>query len=353
MKKSFISACLAMSAMASSHVHACSNVSSISGPDYKVVLQEWLGCKNAPNNAEIAKYWADFGFQKSAWDDGLGWEGWCNEKLPLGKTFAAIKLLKDGWNLRVTDPKHRHALTTGAHGYASKHIEHLEFACKGSDVGTSDDANAFTDYGIFSDDETFLFRKGVGSPLVELAATIMHEARHSDLGWWSGDHVDCDKGSKADDACDETLNEGGAWAYSIAWRINYAYHGKEAAGQARLTACNNANDDISLRINKNEGLRCRTDLIDIQLPTPKCPSSRPSGTLIAQSTSSYHTSRTYFSSTATLSSSNSTSCTYSGKITTTYSTSAGSGSSTSDGTKTWPLTEWYDTYDDILPSYKY
>lgn len=352
MKRPFVSACMLLGCLVAPWVQAGCNVVDVSRADAKAVLREWLGCGSAFRQSEIEEYVDDFGFVGSTWDDGRGWENWCDEKLPLGKTFAAIKLLKDGWNLRVKDPKHRHVLTTGVYKFAKDNIDNFEFACKAEDVGADKGATGYTAWGLFTDD-TYLFKSGVNVHVTEIAQTIVHEARHSDLPLFDDGHVDCTKGDKREDACDEALNDGGPTAYGIAWKINFAYHGKEPGGQSRLTACNTANMDIQFRINRTEHLRCNPELIGILLPTPKCPDSRPSGTLIAESSSAHHWARTKFSSKATLSGKTSTTCTYSGKVTTNYSTAAGSGSSTYDGSHSWPITDFNDTYDDVLPSYKY
>jgi hypothetical protein len=148
----------------------------------------------------INEAWDWFDFKKDYWDDGFGYDQACDIARPLARTFNAIYLMK--------------AATWGWYDWSSDKIDDMRARCWYDHSG--DDILGATWSGAFVDDRTefyitFFYQNSSGSlyDAVKRASTIVHEARHYDVGH-IGDS-ECPRGG----SCDTSWGSDGANTFQV------------------------------------------------------------------------------------------------------------------------------------------
>ena len=140
--------------------------------------------------------WDAFDFDKGDWDDGWGFDNFCDYEWPLGRTYAGL------WCLTYSaGPKPNPAIDTNTPilewgwRYAQNELDELDGRC------TNGSYVALTHWGgAFVDDWTQLYLSFFNEAVPLRAGTLLHEARHP--------------GGKKHDAG----NNDSSWAYNGAWR---------------------------------------------------------------------------------------------------------------------------------------
>ncbi len=145
---------------------------------------------NAPVcDQPLKSVWADFGLTESRWL-GFGWRDFCNVNEPLHRTLSAL------WLLRKSTPNPPGSIndTSGdflrrAYGYSARSIEKIVPNCT-SKVSTLNPAIARPEQKITltADNNWTPYRRNrldlndyfFHVSVIDRAATIVHEARHTD-----------------------------------------------------------------------------------------------------------------------------------------------------------------------------
>jgi hypothetical protein len=152
--------------------------------------------------------WSHYNMDKSNWDDGRGYDNYCDTTRMLGRTYAGLWVLN--WSApspaTTWDDFSGNALKWGGN-YAAREMDELDGTCSWpSSWGKT------THGGIFVDEKTEVY-KGFVYELTPAgrARTLIHEARHAD-GEDSASH-DGNDGSNACPAGGSSCDEN----YSSTW----------------------------------------------------------------------------------------------------------------------------------------
>jgi len=186
----------------------------------------------------INKFWTDFNFDKSDWDDGFGYFNVCNINVPLNKTFSALWLLQNS----TTNPASSISDFSGdflrwAYNYSARAIEELDGRCGN---GSTSGVVATTHRGALVNDRTelkFPFFYGQGMP--ERAGTIVHEARHAD--GISHDSCNCPRGG----SCDQRWGDRKANDYGILYMWWFVDSGVNTTTAMKRRAQNRVNNVLA------------------------------------------------------------------------------------------------------------
>lgn len=185
-------------------------------------------------------FWDTYGFNgnKGYWDDGFGWDDPCNTTQPLARTFNACYLLtysaqdyfNDSWGSPILNWGRR---------YVRTNIDDLRSKCGDG----SADASSFS--GFFVDDRVELYLGFFyGEPVVERAATLLHEARH--MGGKSHD-ANFPAGSiygEGNSGADSSWDYQGAWMYEALYLWWFYAAGARTTSAMRERARQIGNRDI-------------------------------------------------------------------------------------------------------------
>jgi hypothetical protein len=197
----------------------------------------------------IDYFWNTYGFSgnKNYWDDGFGWDDPCNTDQPLARTFNACYLLtysaedyfNDSWDSPILNWGRR---------YVRNNIDDLRSKCGDG----SADAAAFS--GVFVNDRVELYLGFFyGEPVVERAATLLHEARH--MGGKSHD-ADFPAGSiygEGNSGADSSWDYQGAWMYEALYLWWFYAAGARTTSAMRERARQIGNRDIDNAFAKHPG----------------------------------------------------------------------------------------------------
>lgn len=149
---------------------ACGRTAS--NTQYDSFYSSLWGCMQS----RIDDMWSRFDFDKSDWDNGMGYEEPCNNDLPLKRTFNALQVLAYSVTPAPTCDTSNANVGLWAYCWAGNSIDELD-----SDCGTQ--ARATTRFGFLIDNYTKLYQPFFyDENVIQRAATLFHEARHAS-GW--------------------------------------------------------------------------------------------------------------------------------------------------------------------------
>ncbi len=125
----------------------------------------------------IDKYWYTFGFSKSYWDDGMGYEDCCNWQKPLGRIFGTLYLLENSFSPKATSLNDwSGSAVKWAYPYSGTVYDDLDdLRCK----CRNENWLAMTRYGFWVNDRIeYYWRMIYKIHAISRAAVILHEAHH-------------------------------------------------------------------------------------------------------------------------------------------------------------------------------
>ena len=159
----------------------------------------------------IDYFWYNYGFSGNHhyWDDGFGFHDCCNTSKPLGRTFAALWCLNYSADDYMNESWNSPILNWGCR-YTRNELDDLRSRCgDGSAIATS--------FRSSNDRVELYLGFWYTEPVVERAATLLHEARHQG---GKGHNADFPAGSVfggGDPGADTTWGYEGAWMYDALW----------------------------------------------------------------------------------------------------------------------------------------
>lgn len=157
----------------------------------------------------ISYFWKTYGMEgnKEYWDDGFGWEDPCNVRMPLGRMFNACYLLTysaEDWGNDRYDTN----ILQWARRYVRENIEDVRSKCGDGSAA----ATAF--WGWFTDDRVEIYLPFFyNSPVVERAATLLHESRHLGGKEHNAKFPPGSVFGEGEDGADSDWEYSGAWMY--------------------------------------------------------------------------------------------------------------------------------------------
>ena len=153
-----------------------------------------------------SEHWSRYAMDKEDWDNGRGYDNYCNVTRMLGRTYIAYWVLDWSSPTPATtwDDFSGNALKW-AGNYSAREIDELDGVCAWGKFG-------YTKWGALIDNYTEVWLDfAYNLPAASRATTILHEARHAD-GWGSAEHNgnDTDDGPPClarDTGCDEIYSD--------------------------------------------------------------------------------------------------------------------------------------------------
>jgi hypothetical protein len=182
--------------------------------------------------------WDAFDFDKEDWDDGWGFENFCDYERPLGRTYGAIWCLTYSAGARpnpLIDLKR--PMTEWGWRYVQNSLDELDGRC------TNGSYVAYTRWGgPFVDNWTQLYLMFFNESVVLRSGTLLHEARHA------GGDKKHDVGND-----DSSWEYNGAWRWHVVWLWWFWDRGQSTSVAMRDLARQKANAILSSRFQKSPG----------------------------------------------------------------------------------------------------
>lgn len=162
-------------------------------------------------------FWATYGFngQSEYWDDGFGYENFCDTNKALGRTYNSLYLLTYSAPDYGNDEYDSPILNWGRR-YVREHIDRLRSFCG--------DGKAYARNTGSQNVELYL-PMWYEQSVPERASTFVHEARHTD----KSHNANFPAGSifgAGDSGADSNWDYQGAWMYEVLYLWWFAYEGE-------------------------------------------------------------------------------------------------------------------------------
>jgi hypothetical protein len=135
---------------------------------------------NAQYGTRGLYYWNNLGFEKTYWDEGFGFENYCDARLPLARTLNAFDVLQNSYTPLATSwsdlsgPPVKWGWSYAARSYND--LDDLRAYCRNGDAYASSVSTLFDDYTALY----MLFFNQLGT--INRASTLFHESVHRTSG---------------------------------------------------------------------------------------------------------------------------------------------------------------------------
>lgn len=193
----------------------------------KVTFDKWWGPENTGWCNNLSWLNKAYGITKSNWSSS-GWSNPCDNTLALGRTYAAAWLLASEENNSTGNMN-----VLGK--YARQQIDELRPEC-------GDVFGRWLGGGEVSIQQAFF-----ATDVIERAATLVHEARHSAKVHNAGNPK----------TRDSSLSYDGAWAFEWKWEADFAGNSVWGSNAQRCRAMGLANDTAAPMMNFKSAIRVR------------------------------------------------------------------------------------------------
>jgi hypothetical protein len=158
------------------------------------------------------KHWNSFGIEKKYWT-GRGVHTYCKVNTPINRTLRALELLRISTNPELK----KNNLLNAAYARSKRWINHLRFECipNKSIVGLHEPKPRWRDEKEPGSGKVYLTQNIFAYPIIQIANTIIHEARHKKKFHHGGD------GCPRKASCDTSYEYKGANTYELIYSWKY------------------------------------------------------------------------------------------------------------------------------------